>query len=452
MATEVQLPGHVQGLIKDATIAIDYHRFVGDLPIELPDALENLRARYVMAASGQVDETSRTANLALLKELEKQVAVSRATIPLESWGAMKSGKWIPGRHGSWESVLTVAISIFAIFLVISTGKLTVFHNNALAAQAELYDLAKDDVGKSYGRMLRLVHQAWGEADRALCVSAGKSNCVGETGQPQAGENQLLIPRQFDIARNTYFDTEADLSILTSRTALAVTSSETFTRPVERDLRLCARIAWVLPLPKSLLCPSATQDTNAPKKPGIEEQILACVGFEFGENWMEDVSGIGKIPDSIQMYSNQLFDLSRLLRCKLIVPFTRENIPPIQSSIAALKSILLPISLILLPALYGATGAVLAVLRRRLDFSLPNLGFAATLFRICRGAVIGVVLVWFVTPDSVLSSELTSLGLSLFAFVLLLGFAQDRLFEMLDLFADRLSSGMKSEGRSGEQKA
>jgi hypothetical protein len=84
--------------------------------------------------------------------------------------------------------------------------------------------------------------------------------------------------------------------------------------------------------------------------------------------------------------------------------------------------------------------------------LPNLGFAATLFRICRGAVIGVVLVWFVTPDSVLSSELTSLGLSLFAFVLLLGFAQDRLFEMLDLFADRLSSGMKSQGRGGEQKA
>lgn len=139
-------------------------------------------------------------------------------------------------------------------------------------------------------------------------------------------------------------------------------------------------------------------------------------------------------------------MDRLL-CGGVIHFTPQDFPQIASHVAHLKAVLANYALCLLPALYGAMGAVLYQMRMMLDPLLPNPAIGRLVHRVFLGALAGIVLSWFFTPDDLLTSEVAGLGFTIFGLAFLFGFSLEVFFDLLDRFvtsASRLGSS-RSEG-------
>lgn len=86
---------------------------------------------------------------------------------------------------------------------------------------------------------------------------------------------------------------------------------------------------------------------------------------------------------------------------------------------------------ILPGLYGTLGAVIFLMRRILDPSLPSPTWLRFPFRILLGGFAGIIVVWLIGPDitSTVQPKFASLGLFGVAFIV--GYSTDMLFLMLD---------------------
>lgn len=84
---------------------------------------------------------------------------------------------------------------------------------------------------------------------------------------------------------------------------------------------------------------------------------------------------------------------------------------------------------LLPALYGALGALMFHMRAFLDPMLPNPAGARVLLRVSLGAFAGISVAWFLTPA--VKDGVGGLGLGMLTIAFLLGFSIDVFFALLD---------------------
>ncbi|WP_108258167.1 hypothetical protein [Mangrovicoccus ximenensis] len=92
----------------------------------------------------------------------------------------------------------------------------------------------------------------------------------------------------------------------------------------------------------------------------------------------------------------------------------------------------------LPALYGLLGALVFTMRLYLNPSLPDPDFQATLIRATMGSLAGVVIGFFLAPDSTLDitgmeefSGATGISITLLTVAFLCGFAIDVFFALFD---------------------
>ena len=89
------------------------------------------------------------------------------------------------------------------------------------------------------------------------------------------------------------------------------------------------------------------------------------------------------------------------------------------------------SMIILPAVFGALGAIVYFMRPLLSPQLPNPGKTHTLYRIALGALAGMILAWLGMGMFGADEAFKSAGLGLFALAFILGFSIDVFFDLLD---------------------
>jgi hypothetical protein len=118
-------------------------------------------------------------------------------------------------------------------------------------------------------------------------------------------------------------------------------------------------------------------------------------------------------------------------CALGLSYYSGAIPDIEAINMRVKDKLNLYSMIILPAVYGALGAIVFFMRPLLNPRLPNPGMTHTLYRIALGALAGMILAWLGMGMFGTDEAFKSVGLGLFAVAFILGFSIDVFFDLLD---------------------
>lgn len=499
---------YARDLLIHAECLIRYLRISGGSSAELQATYSALKAADPTAA-----DRSR-----LLIDLETKVVELQQTILPETRAAI-SGGW-PRANTRWNRTKDKFVSglliVLAMVLVLATGKLTYIQNTGNNLIGELESLSSPDTLKTYSRLIRGMAQAWYQADKALPPAETDQKTAnaesdlrqvgaywGAVSVPPAGGDPVpatvtpddaaaktaaafdtyTLPAQFDLARNVYFDNEADLKSIVDRYSAAMegqrtiygqfnttcvpaapdAQSESYVNGVKTGESQaeggaggggllsyfsscpnapCILFSLLLPLSIPDMCVYGNRNaarTDVTKdsvpvqfkiNPALKD-FSGCMEANLGTGWKSDFDKLGALPESFELYESNLQTLTSFLLCRDVIPVGANLSRSPTDQLARLKATILPLSLILLPALYGATGGALSLMRSRFDATRPNPSLSVGLFRIAFGAVIGVILVWFVTPDSAIQSQMATVGLSLLGFAFILGFAQNRIFEFFD---------------------
>jgi len=98
---------------------------------------------------------------------------------------------------------------------------------------------------------------------------------------------------------------------------------------------------------------------------------------------------------------------------------------------------------LLPALYGALGALMFHMRAFLDPLQPNPSPARVLLRVSLGIFAGISVAWFLTPT--VADGINSVGLGVLTIAFLLGFSIDVFFALLDRLVTLARNGIANLG-------
>jgi hypothetical protein len=128
-------------------------------------------------------------------------------------------------------------------------------------------------------------------------------------------------------------------------------------------------------------------------------------------------------------------LSHLRDCFLdalgVTPMKRDMLRAQQSKLYSLQHSVNVVGLWLLPALYGALGAIIYYMRYFLNRLRPDPRLSRVVMRVALGAFAGIAVAWFWTPSfsQAVSAPNVSLGTLTFAFML--GFSIELFFGLLD---------------------
>lgn len=118
-------------------------------------------------------------------------------------------------------------------------------------------------------------------------------------------------------------------------------------------------------------------------------------------------------------------------CKIGLYYYSGSIPDMASLEAQVRDTNTLYSFIILPAAYGALGALMFYMRRILDPLLPDPTFLRTVHRVALGALAGVLLAWLWVGIFDSSEDFKAVGLGLFALAFVFGFSIEVFFDFLD---------------------
>lgn len=471
--------------------------------------------------------------------LQRLVQEDGKAVPFGVLAKLRKG-WNP-YHPTWGNTTgTVLIVGIAVGMVLFTATCTYVYNRGVTALAELDQLIEMDARKTFGRHLRDMDQAQSQAEEALRrIDAGSDEeapqeaATAETQEPAGaataraesgsaaqaprappasqGETAFSLPAQFDLARNVYFDGEADLAQLSQRLVEAsreaqrvqhrlrgllpshltpsclrfwwFTSGEMEEQYLEGDMsyeafesaaagacgeaqakdRYLLRIQAEkvrLDLEVAEAQAAASQAAASGDEDREATQAATSTSTQDEEDCRTKVEiafpavgydGLNDFPE----YGARLDHLWALLWCRGTVVFLPNSLPPhgfptIAQDHAGLTTAMVPFGQLYLPALYGAIGALMTVLRSAIRPLLPNPSLSSIVHRVSLGAIAGVILIWFATPDSAFDAQRAALGLSLFGLAFLVGFSLDLFFSVFDRLVSLASTGVQSwgDGRPG----
>lgn len=159
------------------------------------------------------------------------------------------------------------------------------------------------------------------------------------------------------------------------------------------------------------------------------EVPACLLAQATQNGSTGAFGKTQVGRMLAQYELGALELS----CYQRLSYQPGTVPSIRERLSRMNQIISLYALWILPAIYGALGATIFYMRSILDPLLPDPGFSNVLLRVALGALAGIILGWFWTPETTLGTEITKIGFSLFAMAFLFGFSIDVFFAMLDRF-------------------
>ena len=463
---------YIEHLLQDARGMTAYAR--GNRKI---DVRRLWSAMLAVRALQPADLSLKNASVA---ELQEAVADCSASIDPQVLLAISAG-WDPLdnslRRRAWIGVL-VLVSLIAIAIV---GQLTQIYNSGKLISSDLISLQRGNAVSRFGQLEREIF----DAQRRLAVSSLETLSTSEgtssidvNAGPQAAAELDDDDERYVLAREAAHQGQDELVALDqsirSLQKRAYAYQESAKYPV-LGMRAAEQIGGHIsdfvsglfsdPLAGRELMKAAEENSNVDQSKLSELGIISSYeGHDPRSTIMRKVfctnlDDTGKVAESIDQsgylkevgytIGNQFGVMTAEVigqNCKIGLYYYSGSVPEIASMEADVRDINTLYSFIILPAAYGALGALMYYMRRILDPLLPNPTLVKTLHRIALGALAGVLLAWLWGGIFDSNEEFKSIGLGLLALAFLFGFSIEVFFDLLDRL---VLSAKRNVGKIGE---
>lgn len=294
------------------------------------------------------------------------------------------------------NIKSISFLVFAFLLILCAAGATVILNQGNIISKELSDL----------RQLQPPRRI-GELQRQLLNAA-----------PAISEE--AVTTESALAREVYFRALEDLRDIDQRLTMFIPASATFEQDYKNPISLSKTILFYM---MNGSWPQVEYRQDLPFNVSCEKDMFSKIRKQFQD------SEFGKKPIGV-MFSRYQQD-SMDLFCYQGLMYQPSMVPSLSERLSRVNQVLSMYTLWILPAIYGALGATIYFMRSILDPLLPDPPTGKILLRVALGALAGIILGWFWTPDSVATNEIGSVGFSLFGMAFLLGFSIDVFFVMLE---------------------
>jgi hypothetical protein len=405
----------VSGLLADAKLVAGYGRY------------GVFKDNSLIAAIGDAEQLGdATASQPAVVNLQKVLNDCSNTVPFATLVALRSG-WSPGVMSFRTRIATYSMVALSILFMIITGTLTYKYNVGLALNSDLEQLNNSDFSVRFNQSVRQVWAAQKQLQKALA-----------NGTPAT---------DFTLMKDSYYVSQDNLHSMNQRFVDLWANSQKF---INQDAWFPLwGMQWVYckihAMPPDGDGTENTQ-TYDPQKETINQLCNLRTPSTMGA---PPFSGNGNPPadEKVDDVNYDYREATRVLQRDGVITLTPDSIPAMTAQIKGLSGAISPYALWILPALYGAMGAIMFQMRMILNPLLPNPPLARLIHRIALGALAGMVLAWFVAPGTKLGEEASGIGFSLFTFAFLFGFSLDIFFTILDQFVSMSVAGVKKFGSS-----
>jgi len=478
-------PSKVDDLLRDAKLVYDYCNEVGSLKedqlLVSINAVENLKPEDRLSSAPEVTE------------LRKRYIEARANLPFDVFYSLRNGWTIfPPRSKKW---MTAGVVILAIAFMVCVLHLTRIYNRGVELSAELSLLEASQAERRYGELerklldtrLRLFPHGTSNfrADGALCgeaVSVSEANC--DLAQPAGSEpdEKYLLAREAShlmIFELVNLDQRIkNLNVLVGEFQEQARYPIVGMNALEYSIMKFQSGVWTT-LVSFVGCPVGSTAQNggcammpaSPKTPtfdtfydprlsGMSE--IFCRKVDLLQQYIDHqltkaqfVSAdefLGKVAYSLGDSFGVNTAQAIVQNCALGLSYYSGAIPDIEAINLRVKDKLNLYSMIILPAVYGALGAIVFFMRPLLNPKLPNPGITHTIYRIALGALAGMILAWLGMGMFGADEAFKSVGLGLFALAFILGFSIDVFFELLDRLVGISRGAVKKIGTPATEAA
>jgi len=441
----------------------------------------------LFAAIGDAEKLNDvTASQPEVVKLQTVLNDCSATVPFATLAALRSG-WLPGDMSRKTALSTYLLVALSVTFMIITGRLTYIYNRGVSINAELVEIDNNDFSARFGQAIR---QVWATKKQLSSASAQQASSPDMTLLKDAYYNSAdslhALDQRFSslVGRaQSYMTQEAPFPIWgmswiyckvysSSTPQGGATGQQQFSQQAVID-QFCSQKTGsdisqlsnqhegpplpqgptISPSPVQSAQPasqdpkssqSTAQNQNAEKP--LNNNPSAKDDYCSGSNNFDTDKG-GNSKEASADVNADFNEATRSLQCEHVITIAPNSIYSLTSQIKTLGEVLTPYSLWILPAFYGALGAIMFHMRMILNPLLPNPPLARLIHRIALGALAGMILAWFMAPGTKLGGEVTGIGFSLFTFAFLFGFSLDIFFTILDQFVSMSVAGIKKFGTS-----
>ncbi|MDQ2633635.1 MAG: hypothetical protein M3Y78_07830 [Pseudomonadota bacterium] len=452
---------HVEELLNDARLVAHYLAAIG----------ESSHAKLVAAidAVERLPAPQRTLSTQAVTDLSELYQKARKQVPFKQFYALRNGwRVFPSRRQRW---LTAIMVVAAIMFMICTLHLTRIYNRGVDISAVLTALEESEAEIRYGELERRLLDAQKQLGNALLVGGqGAADATADkidqisSGTPGSSD-QFLLARE---ASHRLLNELVNLDQKVNTVNLLLGRFQWQSRyPIIGQQTVEAYLSTLQGTVRSLnglfsKCPFGIESDDGKctygagsAKAGTNERVFA-VTFDPRLSRMRDTF-CGKVPmlegyaqgkitkaglAEIDPFIGKLaYSIDKSLgvdtaaaivrSCALGLSFYSGSFPDIEALNMQVKDTLNLYSLIILPAMYGALGAIVFFMRASLNPQEPNEGWSRTLYRVALGALAGMIMAWLGMGLLGGDDAFESIGLGLFAFAFVLGFSIDVFFDLLE---------------------
>lgn len=412
----------IEELIEDARLYARYGRYAG--------AFRDARLFEAIATALREHPASDR----LVVELQRVLNETAQNIPYATVAALKSG-WVPGRPKPRTILATVLLVFMSILLMFVVGRLTLVHNRGANLAVTVEALIQDQPRATIDRLLR---------EHLLIRLQAEQN----TGDDIGAE---LVSSQIGIA--ALDDNEREIRRLSNRINVLTAEigdylSETSIFPLVGMRGAFCVANWLVGSDQPMFrayCPDLAGIPTAP--PSTTQLTASCEAPDLPAARPEDAT-------VLETWRTLVSAERTWLTCTGVLAFNPRALSILDQQLDQLRQRVGIYALWILPALYGAMGAVMYHMRWVLDPLLPHPSPLRLLHRVVLGALSGVVLGWFYAPGTAIGEAATEVGFSLFVVAFLFGFSLDIFFALLDrlvTFSERSVRGALQERPEGERR-
>ncbi|MFG5382602.1 hypothetical protein [Yoonia sp. R2-816] len=395
---------YIDDLITDARLYATYGRYAGSFKDE--------RLFQTIASSLR----QRPISHQLVVELQQILNDTARDIPFSTVAALKAG-WTPGRAPLLTKCITFGLVIASIILMVVVARLTLVHNEGTGLIAQAEELMADKPQQSIDRLVR---------EHVLARLQMEE---------RASTDPTGLPLNDTVSLSLLEANEAELGEITRRMS-----------NLRGEIGNYIAVRAVFPLigMKEIYCFSGQYfyDASQSYRSHCPDAsiVAAAQSQQFQQLATDAPCREALLPDTADpngtaftRWREMLDAEKKSLACNGVIASTDFRGVQFAKNVEQLRWHVGYYALWILPALYGAMGAVMYHMRYVLDPLMPHPSLIRLLHRVVLASLAGIVLGWFYAPGSAIEQAATSVGFSLFVVSFLFGFSLDIFFAMLDRF-------------------
>ncbi|MBA3324193.1 MAG: hypothetical protein H0T41_02565 [Rhodobacteraceae bacterium] len=347
-----------------------------------------------------------------------------------------------------RNLATWATLVGTVVLVFAAGYYTLWHKRATDLMTFVVDEAvKEQEDAVMDMMLPMLAQlpAVGDETRAAASEPGR-NPLQVAMLLKDVERIQEMQRSISFFENRFDSLYRDRIILWGQ---LLDVRDWIWKPQEEDLNedstTLAGAASAQPTAKSIEGAATPQD-NGPVQDKQDIFPVAC-----GTPGALDIKDAGAQVFEVLQAANLLSGIDDLRSCLMTVidvePLTEDNLQQVRLDLYGFDHALSVVGSWLLPAIYGALGALIYYMRQFLDPLRQDPPFERVVIRVSLGAFAGITVGWFFTPTTVAQGfQIPDVGMAMLTFAFILGFSIEVFFGFLERLVNLSNDGIARLGK------